>query len=86
MSNQQREAIAFWTNVFVKGMVGISGAVLLLLYYSIKDEAQQTRDEFRKSIEKIEVTTKETNSSVNAIQSRIGILEYRVGKLDRDEN
>lgn len=83
MSNTQREAISFWSNVFVKGMVGISGAVLLLLYYSIKDEAEQTRNEFRKSIDRIEITTEETKTSVNSIQSKMNLLEYRLDKLDK---
>lgn len=84
MSNEQRQTIAFWSNVFVKGMMGISGAILLLLYYSIKDEAQQTRNEFRQSIEKIEVTTQDTKSSVNAIESKINLMEYRLNKLDNN--
>ena len=83
MSNAQREAISFWTNVFVRGMVGVCGAVLLLLYSSIKDEAQQTREEFRKSIDRIEITTEDTKASVNQIQSKMNLLEYRLDKLDQ---
>lgn len=84
MSNAQREAISYWTNVFMKAMMGISGAALLMLYSSIKDEAQQTREEFRKSIERIEITTEDTKTSVNSIQSKMNLLEYRLNRLDNE--
>ena len=82
MSDTQRESVSYWTGVIVKIMIGISGGVLLMLYSTIKNEAQQTREEFRNSIQRIEVNTTETSKSVDLIESKVNLIEYRLNKLD----
>jgi len=62
MSNEQRATISYWSGVFMKIALGITGGVLLMLYGDIKDDAMQTRQEFRNAIEDIQQTTKETRN------------------------
>jgi hypothetical protein len=76
MSNTQRETISYWTGIFSKMTIALCGALLLLLYYDIRDDAVSAQ----KTVIEINSGIKEINKSVNQIENRVNIIEYRLNK------
>jgi len=83
MSNQQREAVAYWSSVLMKITMPLTGGLLIILYSGMKEEAEETRREFRHAIEKIETTTKDMQKTVNTTEGRIMVIESQIKRLDK---
>ncbi len=46
MSNEQRSTLSFWTGIFLKVMLGFSGALLLLMYYDFREDQALIQKQF----------------------------------------
>lgn len=90
MSIDQREQIRLFGSLFMKVTLGVAGASMAFLYYSVVGKQDQTRADYQKAIEKIEESVQKIEDNtdrikfdVNLLRNDVNIIDYRLNQLEK---
>jgi hypothetical protein len=82
MSREQAETLKVITGSIMKTLLGISGAVLSILYYHSVDTQKEFRRQVDSDLQQIKETVISVEKSTEAIKSDLNLYKYRIEKLE----